>query len=233
MRGALAFTALLLALSLQGCAAAMDLGRATTLDPGDVRWSGGLEASVLRAGVRKEQESPIPWVQMETGVHLGVTDKIEVGGRAWGFGWPGLVTTFGVAADSKFQLHRGRFRGDPHLATGLTLTWYSPALGNQPWTLLGATVPLLVGFDIGKSQLVFGPRATGWYVGSYGQTPLWTGEAGAGVGWSIRLGRAELFPELLWMVSPINFDGARHTADRTGAEGFHAALGFAWHPSGD
>ncbi|MES2639268.1 MAG: hypothetical protein V4850_07280 [Myxococcota bacterium] len=220
----------LCALILQGCAAAMDLGRATTLDPGDVRWSGGLETSVLRAGVRKEQESPIPWVQLETGVHVGVTEKVEVGARAWGFGWPGLVTTFGVAADSKLQLHRARFRGDPHLATGLSLSWHSPALGNQPWTVLGATVPLLVGFDVGKSQLVFGPRAVGWYVGSYGQEPLWTGAVGVGVGWSIRLGRAELFPEMVWMYSPIQFAGAIHTPERTGAEAFHAALGFAWHP---
>ena len=94
----------------------------------------------------------------------------------------------------------------------------------------GATVPLLVGFDVGKSQFVFGPRAVGWYVGSYGQAPLWTGAVGGGVGWSIRLGRAELFPEVVWMYSPIQFAGAIHTPERTGAEAFHAALGFAWHP---
>lgn len=218
------------ALLLQGCAATMDLGRATTLEKGDVRWSGGFEPSLMTAGLRKDQASPIPWAQLETGVHVGVTDKLELGGRAWGFGWPGWFSTFGVAADAKVQLHTARFRGDPHLATGLSLSWHSPALGGQPWSVFGATVPLLVGFDVKRSQLVFGPRATGWYVGSYGQTPLWTGAVGAGVGWSIRTGHLELFPELVWMYSPLNFDGTRHEPERTGAEALHLGFGVAWHP---
>ena len=211
----------------------MDLGRATTLDPGEVRWSGGMEGTVLRAGLRQEQETPLPWVQLGTGVHVGVTDKIEVGGRAWGFGWPGLVTTFGLAADTKYQVHRSRFRGDPHLATGLSFAWHSPAFGDQPWTMLGLTAPLLVGFDVGKSQFVFGPRVSGWFVGSYGQAPIWSGSAGVGAGWSIRKGRFEVFPELYWEYSPISLGGAIPSEGRVGAEGFHLAVGFAWHPNDD
>jgi hypothetical protein len=222
--------AALAALLLAACAPAIDFGRATTLAAGEVRYSGGAELSILAADLRPDQPVPLPWANLSAGVHAGLTDRVEVGGRAWGFGWPGLFTTFGLAADAKYQITRSRFTGDPNVATGLSLGWHSPALGNQPWTVFSATAPLLVGFDIGKSQLVFGPRAAGYYATSYGQRAIWTGAVGGGVGWSVRLGHAEIFPEVLWMWSPLNWDGALHQDDRYGARGLHAGVAFSWHP---
>jgi hypothetical protein len=90
--------AALAALLLAACAPAIDFGRATTLAAGEVRYSGGAELSILAADLRPDQPVPLPWANLSAGVHAGLTDRVEVGGRAWGFGWPGLFTTFGLAA---------------------------------------------------------------------------------------------------------------------------------------
>ena len=218
---------------LSGCAPAMGLGRADTLARGAWRYQGGMDFSVLRADLREDRAAPLPWVQAVTGVHAGVTDRVEVGGRAWAFGWPGAFTTFGLAGDAKYQLHTSRGGADPHLALGASVSWQSPALGNTPWTVLGLTLPVLAGFDIRQSQLVVGPRMALWYVTSQGQRPLFTPGVGAGVGWSGRKGNFEVLPELVWMYAPVGWNGALQDPARTGAHSVHGAIGFAWRHATD
>lgn len=213
---------------LSACAPAIDFGRATTLDVGEVRYAAGAEGSLLLGDLRPDQTMPLPWANVTAGVKAGVADGIEVGGRGWAFGWPGLFTTFGLAADGKVQVHRSRFRGDPNVATGLSLAWHSPALGNQPWTVLNATVPVLVGFDVGRGQIVLSPRAAGYFATSYGQRPIWTGAVGGGLAWFLPIGDAEIVPEIVWMWSPINWDGTLHQPDRFGARGVHAGFTIGW-----
>lgn len=216
---------------LGGCAPAMGLGRADTLARGTWRYDGGVDISVLRADLRADRSAPLPWVQMVTGAHVGVADRVEVGGRAWAFGWPGAFTTFGLAADAKYQVHVAQRRGTPHIAVAASASWQSPALGNTPWTALGLTVPVLAGFDVRESQLVFGPRVAAWVVTAPGQRALFSPGFGAGVGWSGRKERFEVFPELVWMYAPVSWNGALHDPARTGAHSVHAAIGFAWlHP---
>jgi hypothetical protein len=214
---------------LGGCASGLDLGRATTLDPGVSRTSVGFEASFSSAGVGENRSAPLPWIQLAGGYHRGLTERVEVGGRAWAFGWPGAFTTFGLAADTKIQLHRSTFAGDPNLATGLSVTWHRPSLGGEPWTVLGATVPLLVGFDTKNGgQVVIGPRVAGWYGTSWGQRPIWTGAAGLGLGWALHVRHHEVFPEFTWMYCPLGWDGTTHDPSRAGTQAAELGVTFSF-----
>lgn len=216
-------------LYLLACGAAMDLGRATTLDPGDWRWSAGSEIAVLRADLRDDTAVPLPWIQFETGAHTGVTERLEVGGRIWGFGLQDYLRSAGAAVDTKVQLHRSTRRGIPHVATGLSLGLQVPELGGTPWFVTSATVPLFVGFDVQKAnQIVISPRASAHLLTAEGQRALFTPGVGVGAGWIIRMGKAELAPELVWTYVPVGWDGTVHAPERTGAHSFQMGVGFSW-----
>ncbi len=46
----------------------------------------------------------------------------------------------------------------------------------------------------------------------------------------MRLGQAEIFPEVLWRWSPISSDGALHQEERYGARSLHAGVAVSRHP---
>lgn len=210
---------------LAGCAYGLDLGRATTLGAGETRWSGGAELTTITAVPTSEDAAGIPWLQLEGGWHRGFTPAVEAGARVWGFGYPYWFTTTGAAADVKIQVHRSAFRGDPHLALGASLGWHRPSLGGQPWQVGGLEVPLFVGYDLGRSQLVLTPRLGAWVGGGYGMRTLVTGSGGLGIGVACPVGeRWELTPELLWEWSPIGFDGVVRDGEHVGLTGFQGGL---------
>jgi hypothetical protein len=215
---------------LSGCASTLDLGRATTLPRGTTRYGAGLEASAITIGT--PAGAVLPFLQVETSLHHGLTDRVEVGARAWGLGYAGYFSTFGLALDGKLQLRRSTGRRDPALATGLSVAYYRPALGGTPWNIVGITAPLLVGFDVGRSQLVFGPRASAYVGGSYGQATLVTAGFGAGVG--VAIGTSDTFevtPELTVTWNTLGLNGTVERPGRPGTAAVELGMGVAWGPT--
>ena len=215
-------------LVLAGCATSMDLGRATTLDPGEARWSGGLAYSTISPRLSSETDYTTPWIQLEAGYHRGLGDRWEAGGRAWGMGWPTLFTTVGLAIDGKYQVHRGAV----DLALAASAIYYRPALGGAPWHVGGVQLPLLVGFDMGPHQLVLSPRVGAWAWGAYGQTAQSTWSAGLGVAMAFDLGAVELTPEYAWSWSPVSFNGEVIDAGKLGVSGSEIAVAISWGGAG-
>ncbi len=208
-------TAALLLFALTGCAHQF-AGRATVLEPGASQLTPSAELDF--ASVRGTEEStniPAAWVGM--GYHLGVGARTQLGVRVFGFGVPGTAGAFGVAADSKFQL----FKADDRewgwdIAIGLSPSYHAVVQGDQPFHLFGFTVPLLFGKNFGAHQLILGLRVADYVLTSYGmktQNFFW---GGASVGFSLRVRRVELMPEVSMMYSPVKFNGERPDEKRNG-----------------
>lgn len=169
---------------LTGCVGALDLSRATPLAPGElaIQAGGGVVLPVPAEGGELT-----PYFGGAASVHGGVVRGLELGGEAGlfstGSGLVGPVEYVGVHAkigltdpDSGGPLHLSL---DPHLRGFGSPTSFGD---------LGVDVPLLLGLDVGRSQLVLAPR-----VGLYGPPsgPVVTG--GVSAAWSQPFGeRVEL-----------------------------------------
>ncbi|HNC95437.1 MAG TPA: hypothetical protein PKW90_04890 [Myxococcota bacterium] len=213
---------------LLACASSLDLGRATPLEPGEGMFSSGGGLSAFTPALSARGNAGLPWFQAAAGYHRGVAPGLEIGGRGWIFGLPNWFSTVGGALDSKILLHRSGEGYDPHLSLAPNLLYHRPALGGAPWHILSLQLPLLVGWDLGPSQLVFSPRVAGWYATSYGQAPIWTASAGFGLALHIPVRKVELRPELSWSWAPLGFSGADDDPTRIGAGGIELGFGVAW-----
>jgi len=135
-------TALLLATCMMGLgllSGCVSTGLARTVDPGklQVSVSPGLQGN----------NTYIP--QVELAVRYGVSERVDVGARLF---------LPGAEVDARFALLRA-----PSLKSGVDIT-LAPSLAYvYPFSstvpgLLFPSLPLLVGFNLGGSQLVLGPR---------------------------------------------------------------------------
>jgi hypothetical protein len=215
--------------ALAACAPPAGLFRARTLAPSASQMTGGLEMGVVGAS-RPGNDAKLPWVNLSAGYRRGIAHGVELGGRVMAVGVKGF-TAFGVAGDAKVQLRRSDDPGDgTDVATGVVIAYQQPRLGGTPWHLGSIVVPLLVGHNFGKHQLVWGPRVAYELWTGEGQDPIHLFYGGASVAFAWRLGRHfELVPELAILYSPIEMGGeAAGTEAQTGAVLTQLTLGGSW-----
>lgn len=215
-----------------GCAPQVGLGRATALRPGQTRLGVALIPSFESAQLRPEQPATGPWARFLLGVHAGVSDRLELGGRAWFITIPTLGTEVGGAVDAKLSLRRppDGAKGTS-LSAALSLTYDQPRMPGAPWHVLGASLPLLIGFDVGsRHQLVLGPRVAVQGVGAYGMEPIVYPGFGISVGFFGRVKETfDISPELVLMWAPIPWGGeGTDSSRRIGASSIQLALGGGW-----
>lgn len=212
---------------VSGCGSQLGMGRARTLDQGKLIVGASGELDVASAGRGEDQTVPVPWAQIGLGAHYGVHDRVELGGRVWGFGFPNLAATFGGAIDAKLGVYKplaseSKWAVAPALSLGYQQILYADA----PQHVFGGTVPVLFGYALGKHELVFGPRVGTFVSTSYGQETVVTVWPGANVGFAIATSdRFELFPELVLLYSPIQLNGESEADDRTGVGVLQLGLG--------
>ncbi len=219
----------LAALWLAGCVSQTGLGRAETLRAGAGQLSMGLEAQLMLANSRAgPQPVPIPWAILQAGYRRGVGERKEAGLRLFGLViGPAGLAHFGGALDGKYLLRRSEEGWDVAVATSLG---YHQVRFGTPWHYPSITASLMLGRDFdGRHAIVLGPRL------GYG---AWAGEGQGtidfpfvggffGVDW--RLSRTFHFaPELVFLWSPVSFNGQQYDADRFGASSVQLGLGGAF-----
>jgi hypothetical protein len=216
-------TALLIAgLVASGCASQTGLGRATTLAPGVSQFTPFVEGSLVSVRTDSSQATTAPWLLPGLGYRRGVTSWLDVGVRAWAFGLPNYLTAIGLAVDGKVQLFRG---GRWHIALAPSVKYHAVALADAPWHLGFVELPVLFGLNLGPHQLVLGVRLTDTLLTGAGTNPVNTVWVGTHVGFSVRVRKVELMPELGILYSPVSFNGETRDETRTGASVLH--LGFS------
>ncbi len=171
---------------LTGCIGALDLSRATPLAPGElaIQAGGGVVLPIPAEG-----GDLTPYFGGAASVHGGVVRGLELGGEVGlvsvgsGLDGPleygGIHAKIGLVNPDQGAVHVSL---DPHLR----------AFGGASSGSGGASVdlPVLIGLDVGRSQLVLAPR-----VGLYLQREEPWVTAGLAAAWSVPMGdRLELLP---------------------------------------
>lgn len=169
-------------------------------------------------------------MQLGLGYHRGVTDRVELGGRLWGFTVPTAFTTWGAAVDGKVGIIRHEpGRGKFNLSAGLSLAYHQPRYGGQPYHVLGGTLPVLLGWSLGRHELMLGPRVSHYVITAYGMNTVNAFYAGGSLGFAIRIKETfDLFPEAVAMWSPTSLNGEEEVDSRVGVGMFQLGLGFNW-----
>ena len=216
-----------------GCAPLAHGGRARVLPVGRNEVTFAPEVTLLSTKITPEGVT-LPSLQLGLGYHRGVTQRLELGGRVWGFGVERAdLRTWGAALDAKIQLQwQDPLTGGADIAVAPSGGYHQMKLGGTPEHFAFASVPLLVGLPVGRRhQLVFGPRVA-WHA--------WWGESqraqrhvfyGGSVAFALALGERFVFiPELVLLWSPIQFGGEAPQAEQKGATymslGLGVGLGF-------
>lgn len=184
---------------LVGCPSFSTMGTARTIPKGETKFHVGVGGQQLRGwevdSAGEAETLTLP--SFELGVSHAVTDSVEVGGKIW---------FLGAEINSKFQLARSPTdRSGIDIALAPAISFY-PLSGenNAGETTTGGFVythlPLLVGLNMGGSQLVLGPRISNTLVwGSAGGTSdtasiFW---AGGSLGFAWKVGDSfRILPEI-------------------------------------
>lgn len=211
-----------------GCASQIGMGRATTLEPGHTSIQSSLQVDVAAPKIRAEgRAAPAPWAHVGFGVHHGVARNLELGGRAWYFGRPGELS-FGGALDAKVQMFR--------TASGFTfsgaasLGYHQAQIGFAPWHSFTGFIPILMGQDFGKHQLVLGPRVGMTLWAGEGQNTIELPWAGGSVGFSFGTNvQSFIMPELVVVYSPVSLNGMVDS-EKYGAWGVQLGLSATYAP---
>jgi hypothetical protein len=208
----------LLAIVATGCGSQLGFGRARTLDAGKTEIGAGGEFDFASAGQGTDATLPVPWAHATIRAHHGVHDRVELGARAWGFGFPKAAATFGFAADAKI----GVYKPTPdeskwNVATGLSASYHQILFAGAPNHVFGVMIPVLFGYQIRRHELVFGPRVADFVSTSYGQETIHSVWPGASLGFAFSATeRVEIFPEMVIMHSPLDLNGEAEEEDRRG-----------------
>ncbi len=215
--------ALLPALALlTGCPSFSTMGTARTMPKGKGQLFVAPGAMVLQDFQRdtttgRSDSFGMPTV--EFGGRYGVTDGAEVGAK---------VSLLGAELDTKFALRRSETADaglDVALAPAVSI--YPFRSGDTNATYAWVHLPLLLGVNVGGSQLVIGPRVSGMIIAGGGESvrALWLGGS-LGFAWKVGDG-FRLLPELS-MAYPASVSIGSVSATNLEPRGalFQGSLGF-------
>jgi len=218
---------LLILAALAGCAPQAAVGRARTLPPGASTIGGGIDASVTRPNSPNDTDPKLPSGNLGVTYRRGLTDRVEMGGRTWGIGIPAFWT-LGIALDGKVSLRRSP---DPRhgidVAADVIVGYERVVNGGTPWHIGSAAATILVGHNLGRHAITWGPRAGYAIWGGEGQNPIYLQLYGASCAFAWRLGKNwELTPELLVLYSPVHFGGEVEGSRQDGAWATQLSIGL-------
>jgi hypothetical protein len=216
---ALAGLVSLAALDGGGCTAMSTIKTATTVPPGQTQVVGAIEAN---GGAPLELPVKPLLPELAIGLRRGLTDRVEVGGKLTTLPLGRAVTTAGLEGHVKVQLRRvpwSRFK----LAVGPAAGFRWIASSGAAMQVTYATVPLLVGIDVGRHQIVVAPEAGLQLWTSAGSNEVWAPMLGLSLGFVWRIGqRFALVPEAAAYRTDVKIDYSR------GSQMFHLGIGFLY-----
>jgi hypothetical protein len=198
------------------------MGTARTLPRGKGQFFVAPGAVVLRDFQRDTSgaNDSVAFPSTEVGGRYGVTDRFELGAKAW---------SLGVEIDTKFQLARSETPdAGVDLAVAPAISVYPFFAGDTDATYAYLHLPLLVGVNTRGGQLVLGPRVSNLFVkGSGGNINVVLLGGSLGYAWKIGDG-FRLLPEasVAW---PVHVrDGSTTTLETLEPRGamIQASLGF-------
>jgi len=182
---------------LTGCPSFSTMGTARTLPKGKSQFfiaPGGMVLKDFQTDNAGLSESfGLPTV--EFGGRYGVTDHVEVGGK---------VFPIGAELNAKFALIRPETPAGLNLSVGPAASVYAFPSDQDTFTLAWFHLPLLVGFNVGGSELVIAPRISDLMVTGGGDSSNTVFAGGSlGFAWKVADG-FRILPEIAF-TTPIYY----------------------------
>jgi hypothetical protein len=148
---------------LAGCPSFTTMGTARTIEKGKGQFYvalGGISLQDFEQDAAGEANS-IGLPTFEFGGRWGVADGVEVGGK---------VFPIGAELNAKFALIRPETPAGLNLAVGPAASVYAFPSDEDTFTLVWLHLPLLVGLNMGGSELVIAPRISDLMVSGGGDS---------------------------------------------------------------
>jgi hypothetical protein len=204
-----AVAALTVAIGAEGCTAMSTVKTATTVPRGETQVFAAVEGNG-GAPVELPVKPLLP--ELVVGARRGLTERVELGGKLTSLPLGRRITTAALEAQVKVQLRRrpdSRFEVAVGPATGFR--WISSSGASMQVSY--ATLPLLLGCNVGRHQIVVAPEAGLQLWTSAGAGHVWAPVAGLTLGFVWRLGeRFALVPEASAYRSRVAIDYSRGTS---------------------
>jgi hypothetical protein len=202
-----------------GCTAMSTIKTATTVPPGQTQWISAIEAN---GGAPLELPVKPLLPELVVGARRGLTERVEVGGKLTSCPAGKHVTTAGVEGEVKVQLRRVPWsRIELALGPAAGFRWISSSGAAMQVTY--ATVPFLMGIDVGRHQIVVAPEAGLQLWTSAGSNEVWAPMMGLSLGFVWRIGqRFAIVPEAAAYRTNVTIDYSR------GSQMFHLGIGFLY-----
>ena len=184
--------------ALIGCSSFTTYKTATPLRKGKTMTV--VAPQVNAAGPKETGKAPFPEVAVS--VRHGLTDKLEVGGTLSGLPLGQAMSALGFEAQGKRHMWRSSSgRVDVALAGGVGYQVF--ATSGATFEMIHANLPVIVGINLGRHQLVLAPNLSWqrWY--STGARPVDVGAYGSSLGFRWQVSRRfAILPEFSWARSP-------------------------------
>jgi hypothetical protein len=208
LRGRAAALGIVLGGAAAGCTAMGTIKTAGTVPRGQTQVVAAIEGNG-GAPVELPVKPLLP--EMVVGVRRGLTERLEIGGKLTTLPLGRRVTTAGLEGAVKVQLRR---RPDARLEIALAPTagfrWISSS--GAAMQVSYAAVPLILGYNVGRHQIVLAPEAGLQLWTSAGAGEIWAPVGGLTLGFVWRIGqRFALVPEATAYRSPVAIDYSRGT----------------------
>lgn len=200
-------SAVLLAM-LGACSSHTTYKHATPLGAGTSKVSVAPQMSTV-AG---EDGATLPYPELAFAMRRGITDRLDVGGAVSMLPLGRLFSSIAFEGSLQHQLYHspsGRFE----LALGAGAGYRASATAGAVFETVHASVPLILGINLGRHQLVLSPYGSWqrWY--SEGTPPVDIPALGTSIGlyWQITE-RVALHPELAGAWSPVEINERGETS---------------------
>jgi hypothetical protein len=207
------------ALAGSACTAMSTIKTATTVPAGQNQVIGAIEAN---GGAPLELPVKPLLPELVVGLRRGLTDKLEVGGKLTTCPAGRRATTAGIEGEVKVQLRRlPGARLELALGPAAGFRWISAACATMQVSYVA--LPLLMGIDVGRHQIVVAPEAGLQLWTSAGSNEVWAPMLGLSLGFVWRIGqRFALVPEAAAYRTDVKIDYSR------GSQMFHLGIGFLY-----
>ena len=192
----------IIACVLAGCSSQTAYKTASTLGPGRTRL---LVAPQVNTAATDEGP-PLPYPELAIAAQHGMTEAIDVGGSLAMLAVGHAVRSFALEGSVKHHLYTSA-SGRIELAVGAGLGYRATMLPGTNLEAVHASVPFIVGVNLGAHQLVLSPHVSWqrWY--SEGTRPLDVPALGTSVGLYWQISRKfALHPEISVARTPIDVE---------------------------
>ena len=195
-------SAAIAALALVACSSQMAYKDARPLGAGNSRF---LAATQIHTFTPRRGDS-LPYPEIAIALRQGLSDRLDVGGSVAALFLGRELSSFALEASAQRHIYRAP-GGWLDIALGAGAAYRVTATADTAFESVQASVPVIVGFNLGRHHLAVSSHVSWqrWY--SEGTDPLDLAAFGSSLGFTWQISqRIALHPELSWARTSVDYN---------------------------